>query len=280
MEASHRQQHEIDYHRRRAAEFASEASTPVALTRFTSHRYRWWNAYWVILWKARALGLESKSVLVVGGGFGEDAIFLNLFGTPFVCSVDISEDSVKLAHQKSQISHATVCWNVSAAESLPFADQSFDLIYLSDIIHHIEIDHAMREITRVLKHDGLILGNEPYTHSWIQKVRTSRVVASFVYSHMVKYIYKSPPYITNDERKLNENDINKINTIVNVVSKTYFSLLVGRVAPTNGKYVAIFDKLVLSLPCIGYFLAGRVVFVAQVLTDLRNEYRVHVMPAE
>ena len=78
MEQSDRQRREIKYHRGHAAKYVAMASQPVTLTRLTSHRYRWWNAYWVNMWRARSENLPNRRVLVVGSGFGEDAITLDL----------------------------------------------------------------------------------------------------------------------------------------------------------------------------------------------------------
>jgi hypothetical protein len=72
---------EIEYHRRRAAEHASEATRPVNLMADkSSARYRWLNNYWVILRKAKDIDMTGKRVLVIGGGFGDDAIRLAYLG--------------------------------------------------------------------------------------------------------------------------------------------------------------------------------------------------------
>jgi len=51
---------------------------------------------------------------------------------------------------------------LSDSYSLPFADDSFDLITLFDAIEHIEDDHrAMREVARVLKPGGKVIISVP-----------------------------------------------------------------------------------------------------------------------
>jgi hypothetical protein len=59
-ELSDRQRREIEYHRDRAAAHAHFATGRVDLSAVTSAHYRWWNAYWVILRKAKNLGLAGK----------------------------------------------------------------------------------------------------------------------------------------------------------------------------------------------------------------------------
>src|SRR5258707_1307583 len=59
-ELSDRQRREIEYHRDRAAAHTHFATGRVDLSAVTSAHYRWWNAYWVILRKAKHLGLAGK----------------------------------------------------------------------------------------------------------------------------------------------------------------------------------------------------------------------------
>jgi ubiquinone/menaquinone biosynthesis C-methylase UbiE len=270
MEQSDRQLREIEYHRHHAAKHLAVASQPVTLTELTSHRYRWWNAYWVNMWRARAEDLPNRRVLVVGSGFGEDAIRLNLFGAK-VWAFDISEECCQIARQRTAISQSDVVYSVSTAETLPFADHSFDLVFLSDIIHHLDIPQSMREIRRVLRPGGVILGNEPYTHPWIQDIRNSRVVREYLYPKMVKSIYGTDtPYLTPDERKLTNYDLQQINQILPISDRKYFTIMASRIFRPTGitcVLVQVAERIILMIPFMGQFLAGRVVFTAQL--DLR-----------
>jgi ubiquinone/menaquinone biosynthesis C-methylase UbiE len=260
-ELSDRQQREIEYHRGRAAAHAHFATERVNLSAVTSAHYRWWNAYWVILRKAKNLGLTGKNVLVVGCGFGDDAIQLAYLGAS-IKAVDISAESVAIARQRADLSAAVVDFEVSPAEKLPYADETFDLVYLPDVVHHLDISAAMREVRRVLKPEGVVLGNEPYTHSWLQVIRQSRLVRESLYPRMVRRIYGTEkPYITVDERKLDQRDLRQIGHTLQITDKQYFLLVSGRLATST--FQAIVDRLILMIPFIGYFLAGRVVFYAQ-----------------
>jgi ubiquinone/menaquinone biosynthesis C-methylase UbiE len=258
---SDRQQREIEYHRGRAASHAHFAREPVNLSAVTSTRYRWWNAYWVILRKAKKLGLAGKKVLVIGCGFGDDAIQLAYLGAS-ISAVDISAESVAIARQRADASAAVVDFEVSPAETLPYTDETFDLVYLPDVVHHLDIPAAMREVQRALKPGGVVLGNEPYTHSWLQVIRQSRVVRELIYPRMVKRIYSTGrPYITADERKLDQSDLRQIGHVLQIIDKQYLLLISGRLATST--FQAMVDRLILMIPFIGYFLAGRVVFYAR-----------------
>lgn len=51
------------------------------------------------------------------------------------------------------------------SKGLPFSDESFDLIILSDVLEHIYTPHfLLREIRRILKPGGLLLGNSPFIY--------------------------------------------------------------------------------------------------------------------
>lgn len=47
------------------------------------------------------------------------------------------------------------------AEQLPFADQIFDVVYGSSILHHLDLEAALSEVHRVLRPGGRIIFAEP-----------------------------------------------------------------------------------------------------------------------
>jgi ubiquinone/menaquinone biosynthesis C-methylase UbiE len=257
---SERQQREIDYHRGRAAEYAHLAAKPPYLYPVTAPRwcFKWWNAYWVMLRKADRLDLLGKRVLVIGCGFGDDTLQLAYFGAA-ISAIDISAETVEIARDRAEASAVPADFAIAPAEQLPYADQTFDLVYLPDVVHHLDIGAAVREVRRVLKPGGAVLGNEPYTHSWLQAIRQSRLVRERIYPRMLRRIYQTDkPYITADERKLDQRGLRQIDEILPITDRQYFLLVLGRL--TRWQYQAIIDRLILKLPFAGHFLAGRVVF--------------------
>jgi ubiquinone/menaquinone biosynthesis C-methylase UbiE len=258
---SDRQIREANYHRTRAVQLAYYADRPVNMAPVMSGHHRWWNAYWVVLRKAKSLELRGKSALVIGCGFGDDAVHLAALGAS-VSAVDISPESVEIAQRRAAASGADIRFEVTPAETLPFGSASFDLIYLPDVLHHLDIHRALNEIKRVLKPEGLLLGNEPYTHSWLQRVRNSWFVNTILYPRLVKRLYGTDtPYITEDERKLNEKDLLLIDQTIPITSRQYFLLISGRLVRI-GTVVPLVEQIFLNLLPIGRWLAGRVVFTA------------------
>jgi ubiquinone/menaquinone biosynthesis C-methylase UbiE len=268
MNLSARQQREIEFFRRDAEQRAVLAEQPLNLEpaigpkswRTRAHPYV--NAYWVILRKAKELELPGTKILVLGCGFREDALQLAWLGAR-VSAADLSAESVAIARKRATREKAggLVDFTVCPAEQLPYSDHSFDLVYISDVAHHFDIPVAMREVRRVLKPGGVMLANEPYTHSWMQAIRLSRFVRERIYPKLIRLIYRSDrPHVTADERKLDQRDMAVIGAILAITDKQYYSLLYARL--TRWQYQLILDRLLLRLPLVGYFLAGRVVLTA------------------
>ena len=47
------------------------------------------------------------------------------------------------------------------AEHLPYADASFDAVYGSSVLHHLDLDRALAEVLRVLRPGGRCVFTEP-----------------------------------------------------------------------------------------------------------------------
>lgn len=100
-------------------------------------------------------GLKKFSglkVLDVGCGDGEDASEISNFAK-IVTGVDI----IKNSHWK-QIKSKNVKFIISKAEKLPFKTDSFNGLFLKDVIHHVEdVEKVMREIKRVATSNAKII---------------------------------------------------------------------------------------------------------------------------
>jgi SAM-dependent methyltransferase len=51
------------------------------------------------------------------------------------------------------------------AESLSFADESFDIVVGRGILHHLDLDQSLAEIRRILKKGGVAIFAEPMGHN-------------------------------------------------------------------------------------------------------------------
>jgi hypothetical protein len=97
----------------------------------------------------------------------------------------------------------------------------------------------------------------------MQAIRNSWLVARVLYPRMVEKVYGTKtPYITADERKLSERDITDIQQVMRITDRQYFLLVLGRLLPPTGRYIAIIESILLKIPLVGRFMAGRIVFTA------------------
>jgi ubiquinone/menaquinone biosynthesis C-methylase UbiE len=109
-------------------------------------------------------GLE---VLDYGCGQGDQALTLVTRGARHVTGFDIAEaevDQARRAAERANVSDRTT-FLVADAHDSPFADASFDLVVGRSILHHLELEPALREIRRVLRPGGRALFVEPLWHN-------------------------------------------------------------------------------------------------------------------
>ena len=258
-----RQQREIDYHRAYAAGKTPERLRPVNFDVIEDSSRRPHNAFWSAYDRVLARDLKGRRVLVPGCGFGEDAIRLARLGAE-VEAFDISPDVLDIARRRcAEFAYSGVNFGVTPCEAIAFPDNSFDLVFFVDILHHVDIAKAIAEIARVLKPGGRVIGDELYTHSFIQRnIRESWLVDKVLYGAMKKFIYGGgEPYITADEHKIDEREFAIVEGACSQFSADWFNVFVGRLVPDRLPLVAGVDRaLMKAAGGAGRMLAGRVVF--------------------
>jgi SAM-dependent methyltransferase len=82
-----------------------------------------------------------------------------------VTGIDISEVAIARASAAAGRWLPDSRFLVMDAEQLEFADDSFDLVYGSAIIHHLDLARALREVARVLRPTGKAIFIEPMGHN-------------------------------------------------------------------------------------------------------------------
>lgn len=100
--------------------------------------------------------LKGKRVLDLGCGKGYFSVFLSSLGAEVV-GVDLGPDLIEAARLVGEINQSSVQFDVANIISLPFAEQSFDLVIGVAILHHLseaDLKLAVNESHRVLKDGG------------------------------------------------------------------------------------------------------------------------------
>ncbi len=108
--------------------------------------------------------LKGAKLLEIGCGCGEASVYFAKCGAD-VYATDLSEGMVELAKHVAEYHGTTIHTVVCPAERLPFDDNSFDFVYAANILHHVDIKTALKEIKRVLKPDGVLLAWDPIKYN-------------------------------------------------------------------------------------------------------------------
>ena len=255
-----RQKHELEYHRDVAELHKDFLKKSFSFDVVTNKNRRWWNAHWEMYTYLLSKDLKGKNVLVVGCGLGSDALDLAKCGAD-VKAFDLSPESLFIARKLSAKEGLDIEYQEMSAEKLNYENNYFDIVVARDILHHVDIPESINEIIRVSKPGAIFCFNEVYTHSILDRIRHSNFVENWLYPKMVNFVYNGEkPYITEDERKLTEKDIEALIAImIRPEIKKYFSFIITRIIPD--KYLALrkLDRaLLIILSPISYILGGRV----------------------
>lgn len=115
--------------------------------------------------------------LEIGAGTGFFTLNLKLAGVLEHGTVtDISPGMVEVARRNADHLGFAIDGQAADAESLPFDDESFDLVIGHAVIHHIpDVEKAFREMFRVLRPGGrVVICGEPTRHGDFVARRLSR----------------------------------------------------------------------------------------------------------
>lgn len=145
---------------------------------FADSRYGPWNPYWTVYQEVKsALRDQPTRLLVVGSGNGRDAILYAHLGFD-VHGFDISPKSVAASQVAAQTAGLgdKAHFSVQPAEKLNFESNTFDVVVGVNVLHHIDRQRALPELSRVLKPGGRAIFKEPLVTPFRDKIRNWRIV--------------------------------------------------------------------------------------------------------
>ena len=99
--------------------------------------------------------------LEVGCGTGENLQRLLTGANYEAHGIDISAAAIEAAGRRFERSAAPPRLAVMDANNLQYPNDSFDFVFGSGIIHHLELPKALHELRRVLRADGRMIFLEP-----------------------------------------------------------------------------------------------------------------------
>ncbi len=105
--------------------------------------------------------LNSNSrLLEYGCGMGESADFHITLNCDFY-GLDISPEAIKKAEAAANELGFKATYLVADAENTTLKEDSFDVIIGSGILHHLNLDNALAELSRITKKSGCCIFTEP-----------------------------------------------------------------------------------------------------------------------
>lgn len=148
----------------------------------------------------------GEKVLEIGGGLGTDLSMFARHGA-IVTDVDLSAGHLAHARENFALRGLTGEFVHHDAETLPFADNTFDVVYSNGVIHHTpNTQHVVQEIRRVLKPGGkaiVMVYAEHSLHYWYRLVWEQGVKHDLLRTYSIGEIMSRKVEITeNDARPL------------------------------------------------------------------------------
>jgi ubiquinone/menaquinone biosynthesis C-methylase UbiE len=134
--------------------------------------------------------VKNSHILEYGCGKGESALIWARKGAK-ITGIDISEAGIDYARNNFIRNGIKPDFHVMNAENLDFENDSFDIVTGKGILHHLNLEKAYSEISRVLKKNGQGIFIEPLSHN--------------IFINLYRKI--TPNLRTPDEKPLTLNDI-------------------------------------------------------------------------
>jgi len=123
-------------------------------------------------------------------GNGEIGCAMGKSGAKKIHGIDISEVSIQNAkHLSVEENVENICtYEVMDAENLTYEDNTFDLIHEYGALHHVDLEAAFKETSRVLKPEGKLICTEALRHNpfihWYRK-RTMHLRTQWEVEHIL-----------------------------------------------------------------------------------------------
>lgn len=110
--------------------------------------------------------VDGKVILDIACGYSMTPVMFALAGAT-VYAVDVAPKTLAVVQHVAQCKGVAerIHVHVGPVEALPFADNSFDLLYGGAALHHLQLDRAASELARVLKYGGKGAFQDPIGHN-------------------------------------------------------------------------------------------------------------------
>jgi SAM-dependent methyltransferase len=151
---------------------------------------------------------QDAIVIEYGCGLWNYASYLSKNNAKNVIGIDISSVAIDMARQQVQEEGMgdNISFQVMNAEDLKFDESSIDLICGAGILHHLNMERAMKSIVKVLVPKGKAIFVEPLGHNLLINL----------------FRYLTPDVRSEDERPLLDKDLKMLEKYFRKVEIEYF----------------------------------------------------------
>ncbi|GMO25124.1 MAG: hypothetical protein Pg6A_12370 [Termitinemataceae bacterium] len=108
--------------------------------------------------------ISGKKILELGAGAGEASVYFAKKGAD-VTATDLSGGMLQVVTRLAAKYGVSVKTEKCASDALPFANNSFDIVYAANLLHHVDIAKTIKEAHRVLKPGGCFISFDPLAHN-------------------------------------------------------------------------------------------------------------------
>ena len=104
---------------------------------------------------------RNLEILDYGCGIGSFTEKIIKYNPKKIIGIDISEVSIDKAKKKAEELKINIDYRVDNCEKTSFDNNSFDIVYGTGILHHLQTEKCLDEIYRILKSNGNLIFIEP-----------------------------------------------------------------------------------------------------------------------
>ena len=108
--------------------------------------------------------VKGKYLLDLGCGAGENSVYFTRKGARCVAG-DCSVGMVEVAKSLAQKYNVEIIARILNVVDIDYPDETFDIVYAANLLHHVDINRSLSEIRRVLKPGGIACMWDPLKHN-------------------------------------------------------------------------------------------------------------------
>lgn len=108
--------------------------------------------------------IKGKKILELGCGAGEASVYFARKGAD-VTAADISNGMLEVVQKVAEKYRVSLQTKKCYSHKIDFEDESFDIVYAANLLHHVDIESTVVEVHRVLKKGGIFVSWDPLAHN-------------------------------------------------------------------------------------------------------------------